>query len=173
LLTLNYFGKIGAIAFLIGVIASTFASIDSCIAALTTAFSYDFMNIENQPHEARKKIKNYVLLGVNIVMFIIVMSFWNSKGAIINTIFKIAGYTYGPILGLYLTGLFTKIRFREKWVPFACITAAFLTWLFNGFFISVFHFDFGFMNIFVNALLTIIFLFIIKVRTQECEVKKE
>jgi Na+/proline symporter len=167
MLTLNYFGKIGAIAFLIGVIASTFASIDSCIAALTTAFSYDFMDIENQPHESRKKIKNSVLLGVNIVMFLIVMSFWNSKGAIINTIFKIAGYTYGPILGLYMTGLFSKIKFKEKWVPVACLSAAFFTWLLNGYFIRDFHFDFGFMNIFVNALLTILFLFIIKRKNNE------
>jgi Na+/proline symporter len=162
LLTLNYFGKIGAVAFLIGVIASTFASIDSCIAALTTAFSYDFMDIENRPQENKKKIKNAVLLGVNLVMFLIVMAFWNSKGAIINTIFKIAGYTYGPILGLYLTGLFTKIKFREAWVPVACVSAALITWLLNGIFIRSFNFDFGFMNIFVNALLTILFLFIIK-----------
>jgi Na+/proline symporter len=162
LLTLNYFGKIGAVAFLIGVVASTFASIDSCIAALTTAFSYDFMDIGNKPPEAKKKIKTRVLIGVNIVMFLIVMSFWNSKGAIINTIFKTAGYTYGPILGLYLTGLFSNIKFKEKWVPLACVSAAILTWLLNGYFIRVFNFDFGFMNIFVNALLTIIFLFIIK-----------
>lgn len=167
LLTLNYFGKIGAIAFLIGVIASTFASIDSCIAALTTAFSYDFMNIENQLPEAKKKIKNRVLLGVNIVMFIIVMSFWNSQGAIINTIFKIAGYTYGPILGLYLTGLFSRIQLKEKWVPVACISAAFLTYLLNRYFILAFHFDFGFMNIFVNALLTILFLIINKKKINE------
>jgi Na+/proline symporter len=139
-----------------------FASIDSCIAALTTAFSYDFMDIENQPHEAKKRIKNSVLLGVNIVMFIIVMSFWKSQGAIINTIFKIAGYTYGPILGLYLTGLFSGIKMKEKWVPVACVAAAFVSWLLNEYFIRAFHFDFGFMNIFVNALLTIIFLIIIK-----------
>jgi Na+/proline symporter len=162
LLTLNYFGKIGAVAFLIGVVASTFASIDSCIAALTTAFSYDFMDIGNKPPEVKKKIKTWVLIGVNIVMFLIVMSFWNSKGAIINTIFKTAGYTYGPILGLYLTGLFSNIRFKEKWVPGACVSAAILTWLLNGYLIRVFNFDFGFMNIFVNALLTIIFLYIIK-----------
>ena len=167
LLTLNYFGKIGAIAFLIGVIASTFASIDSCIAALTTAFSYDFIDIENQPQELRKKLKNQVLFGVNIVMFLIVMSFWNSKGAIINTIFKIAGYTYGHILGLYLTGLFSKIKFKEKWVPVACVSAAVFTWLLNGFFIRSFHFDFGFMNIFVNALLTILFLFVIRKNKSE------
>lgn len=162
LLTLNYFGKLGAVAFLIGIIASTFASIDSCITALTTAFSYDFMDIENRPQELKKKIKNRVLLGVNIVMFLIVMAFWNSKGAIINTIFKIAGYTYGPILGLYMTGLFSKIKFKEKWVPVACVAAAIITWFLNGYFIKAFHFDFGFMNIFVNALLTILFLIIIK-----------
>jgi Na+/proline symporter len=162
LITLNYFGNIGAVAFLIGIIASTFASIDSCIAALTTAFSYDFMNIGDKPPEAKKKIKTWVLIGVNIVMFLIIMSFWNSKGAIINTIFKTAGYTYGPILGLYLTGLFSKIKFREKWVPVACASAAIMTWLLNGYFIRAFNFDFGFMNIFVNAVLTILFLCIIK-----------
>jgi len=162
LLTLNYLGQIGAIAFLIGVIASTFASIDSCIAALTTAFSYDFLDIENRPAESMKRTKNHVLLGVNIVMLLIVMAFWNSQGAIINTIFKIAGYTYGPILGLYLTGLFSKIKFKEKWVPVACVSAAFVTWLLNEYFIREFQFDFGFMNIFVNAVLTILFLIIIK-----------
>jgi len=163
-LTLHYFGKIGAIAFFIGVIASTFASIDACITALTTAFSYDFMHIESKSQEDKKKIKNRVLLGVNIVMFFIVMAFWTSQGAIINTIFKIAGYTYGPILGLYLTGLFTKIQLNEKWVPLACVGAALVTWLLNMFFINMFKFDFGFMNILVNALLTILFLVLIKKR---------
>jgi len=162
LLTLNYFGRIGTVAFLIGVIASTFASIDSCIAALTTSFSYDFMNIEEKPHEEKKKIKTKVLIGVNIVMFLIVMSFWNSQGAIINTIFKIAGYTYGPLLGLYMTGLFTRIKFHEKWVPAACVSSALMTWLLNVGFIRLLNFDFGFMNIFVNAFLTIVFLYIIK-----------
>lgn len=165
LLSLNYFGKIGAIAFFIGVIASTFASIDSCIAALTTSFSYDFLGFEKQPHNVRKKIKNTVLVGVNIVMFLIVILFWNSQGAIINTIFKIAGYTYGPLLGLFLTGLFTNINLKEKWVPLATIAAAISTYLLNIYFTNVHQFDFGFMNILVNAMLTILFLFIIKKKT--------
>jgi len=164
LLTLHYFGRVGVIAFFIGVVASTFASMDSCIAALTTACCYDFLDIENKPQELKKKIKNRVLLAVNGVMFLIVMAFWNSQGAIINTIFKIAGYTYGPILGLYLTGLFSKIRFREKWVPLACVSAAAMTWILNEYFIHGFAFDFGFMNIGVNALLTILFLYGIKTK---------
>lgn len=167
LLTLNYLGQIGAIAFLIGIVASTFASIDACITALTTAFSYDFMDIENKPAAAKNNIKNRVLFGVNIVMFVIVMLFWNSQGAIINTIFKIAGYTYGPILGLYMTGLFSNIMLKEKWVPVACILAAFVTWLLNIYFVQAFNFDFGFMNIFVNALLTVLFLIIIKRKTND------
>ena len=172
LLTLNYFGKIGAVAFLIGVIASTFASIDSCIAALTTAFSYDFMDIENKPHEQKKKIKNHVLIGVNIVMFLIVMSFWNSKGAIINTIFKIAGYTYGPILGLYLTGLVFEDQIQgEMGSCGMCLSCTYYMVL-NGYFIRVFNFDFGFMNIFVNALLTIMFLIHNQKEEYDC-VRKE
>lgn len=165
LLSLNYFGKIGAIAFFIGVIASTFASVDSCIAALTTSFSYDFLGFENQPHNVRKKIKNTVLVSVNIIMFLIVILFWNSQGAIINTIFKIAGYTYGPLLGLFLTGLFTNINLKEKWVPLATVTAAIITYLLNIYFTNTHQFDFGFMNILVNAMLTILFLFIIKKKT--------
>jgi Na+/proline symporter len=161
-LTMHYFGEIGAIAFFIGVIASTFASIDACITALTTAFSYDFMDFANQSHEQKKKIKNRVLLGVNVVMFFIVMVFWSSQGAIINTIFIIAGYTYGPILGLYLTGLFSDIQLNKKWVPMACVGAALATWFLNWYFIHTFKFDFGFMNILVNAVLTIIFLLMIK-----------
>ena len=102
------------------------------------------------------------MLGVNIVMFLIVLLFWNSQGAIINTIFKIAGYTYGPILGLYLSGLFSSIKLKEKWVPVACVLAAIITYFLNEYFINAFHFDLGFMNIFVNALLTILFLLIIK-----------
>jgi Na+/proline symporter len=162
LLTLNYFGQIGAVVFMIAVIASTFASIDSCIAALTTSFSYDFIDIENRPPEQKLRIKNLVLLGVNVVMFVIVMAFWNSQGAIIITIFKIAGYTYGPLLGLYLLGLFSKIKFKEPWVPVACVTAAGLTYWLNGFCLNTFQFDFGFMNILVNAALTVLFLIIIR-----------
>ncbi len=165
-LTLHYFGRVGAIAFLIGVIASTFASIDACITALTTAFSYDFMDMEHQPPEKRKKIKNAVLLGVNGVMFAIVMGFWNSQGAIINTIFTIAGYTYGPLLGLFMTGLFSRITLHEKWVPLACLAAALATYYLNGYCNRALHFDFGFMNIFVNALLTVFFLVILQKKTR-------
>jgi Na+/proline symporter len=158
MLTLHYFGATGAIAFLIAVIASTFASIDACITALTTAFSYDFLQFESIPHERRTRTKNQVLLGVNIVMFIIVLAFWNSTGAIITTIFQIAGYTYGPLLGLYLLGLFSRVRPRESWVPVACVAAALLTYGVHELLQRELHFDVGFLAIFINAGLSICLL---------------
>jgi Na+/proline symporter len=158
MLTLHYFGATGAIAFLIAVIASTFASIDACITALTTAVSYDFLQFESIPHERKTRTKNQVLLGVNIVMFIIVLAFWNSRGAIITTIFQIAGYTYGPLLGLYLLGLFSTVRLRESWTPTACIASAMLTYAIHELLQRQFHFDIGFLAIFINAVLTIVLL---------------
>src|SRR5579863_2232475 len=156
-LTLHYFGATGAVAFLIAVIASTFASIDACITALTTAFSYDFLRFEAIPHERKKKVRYQVLLGVNMVMFLIVLSFWNSTGAIINTIFQIAGYTYGPLLGLYLLGLFSRVQLRERLVPAVCVFAALLTYGVYEFLRRAFGFDVGFLNIFINALFSILF----------------
>jgi Na+/proline symporter len=162
LLSTHYFGLMGEIAFFIGITASTFASMDACITALTTAFCYDFMRIDQLDHKNKMRTKYRVLLGVNIVMFLIIASFWNSHGAIINTIFKIAGYTYGPILGLYITGLFTRLSLKQNWVPGACALAALLTWVLNEYLMHAYSFDLGFMNIFVNASLTTLFLILVK-----------
>ncbi len=120
------------------------------------------MNFEQRSHEERKKVKNRVLLGVNLVMFVIVMATWNSQGAIINTIFRIAGYTYGPLLGLYLTGFFSRLQLKERWVPLVCVSAAVITWILSEWLMRQWQFDLGFMNIGANALLTIVFLYLIK-----------
>jgi len=162
MLSLNYFGIIGGIAFLLGITAAAFSSADSAITALTTSFSYDFLRIDSKPSAERKRIKNRVLLGVNILLFLIVIGFANSQGAIISLLFKVAGYTYGPLLGLYLLGMFSKVKLKDRWVPVVCVTAAVSTYLLNEYSIRRFQFDFGFMNIFVNALLTVSGLYLIK-----------
>ena len=166
-LTLHYFGATGAIAFLIAVIASTFASIDACITALTTAFSYDFLNFTSIPHERKNRVRYQVLFGVNLLMFGIVLAFWNSSGAIINTIFVIAGYTYGPLLGLFLLGLFSRIRLRERWVPIACLSAALFTYGVHEGLLRWFGFDVGFLIIFINASLSIGLLLLLSHRKKD------
>lgn len=160
-LTLKYFGSIEVVAFFIGVIASTFASMDSCITALTTSLSYDFFDFASRPPAVQRKLKTVLLLAVNLVIYCIVLVFWQSEGSIINFIFKVAGYTYGPLLGIYLMGLFTGVQFRERWVPMVAIAAPLLTIGINNY-LEQTGFDLGFLNIFVNAVLTMILLWIIR-----------
>ena len=163
-LAINHLGIVVGVSFLLGIIAASFSSVDSALTALTTSFTYDFLDISHRSSEDKKRLKNMVLFGFSIVIFIIVMLFSNSRGDIISLIFKVAGYTYGPLLGLYLFGMFTKIIIIDKWIPVICILAPLLTYLLSQYFSYNFNFDFGFINIAVNATLTIIGLLIVKRR---------
>lgn len=161
-LALNHLGVFAGVSFLLGIIAASFSSVDSSLTALTTSFTYDFLDISHKSSKTKKKLKNWVLLGFSVVLFLIIMLFSNSRGDVVSLIFKVAGYTYGPLLGLYMLGMFTKISVRDKWVPFICIMAPVLTYLLSVYFAQTFNFDFGFINIAVNAGLTILGLVLVK-----------
>jgi len=161
-LAINYLGVLAGISFLIGIVAASFSSIDSAITALTTSFIYDFLNVSGWSSEEKKNIKNKVFFGFSLIVFLIIMAFSGSRGDVISTIFKVAGYTYGPLLGLFLFGMFTDIKIKDKLVPVVCILAPVLTYILNYWLATAYHFDFGFINIAVNALMTILGLLIIK-----------
>ncbi|ADV50340.1 Na+/solute symporter [Cellulophaga algicola DSM 14237] len=161
-LALNHLGAFAAIFFLLGIIAASFSSVDSSLTALTTSFTYDFLDISEKSGKQRKSLKNKVLLGFSVIIFTIIMLFANSKGDVISLIFKVAGYTYGPLLGLFLLGMFTKITLKDKWVPVVCLLAPFVTYGLSEVLIAKFKFDFGFVNIAVNAGLTILGLLLLR-----------
>ncbi|MDH3323541.1 MAG: sodium:solute symporter [Flavobacteriaceae bacterium] len=163
-IALNYLGIIAGVSFLLGIIAASFSSVDSALTALTTSFTYDFLDIEHKSGNERKKIKNRVLFGFSVIVFVIIMLFSNSRGDVISLIFKVAGYTYGPLLGLFILGMFTSIDIKDKWVPLICVTAPILTYFLSIYLKDAFNFDFGFVNIAVNALLTILGLLLLKKR---------
>ena len=167
MLSLNHFGTIASISFILGITAASFSSVDSSLTALTTSFTHDFLDIQHKNSNEKKRLKNYVLFGFSIVIFLIIMLFSESKGDVISTIFKVAGYTYGPLLGLYLFGIFTKIKIKDAAVPFICILMPLLTYYLNYLFITKFSFDLGFMNILVNALLTILSLIIVQNKNEK------
>jgi len=162
MLSLNHFGTVASISFILGITAASFSSADSALTALTTSFTHDFLDIQHKNSKEKKQLKHRVLLGFSIVIFTIIMLFSHSKGNVISMIFKVAGYTYGPLLGLYMFGIFTKIKVKDTAVPFICILMPILTYLLNYYFIIWFRFDFGFMNIFVNAFLTVLCLVLFK-----------
>ncbi|MBU2907459.1 sodium:solute symporter [Arenibacter algicola] len=161
-LALNHLGVFAGVSFLLGIIAASFSSVDSSLTALTTSFTYDFLDISHKSSADKKRLKNWVLLGFSAVLFLIIMLFANSRGDVVSLIFKVAGYTYGPLLGLYMLGMFTKIAVKDKWVPLICVLAPVLTYLLSVFFAQSFNFDFGFINIAVNAGLTILGLLLVK-----------
>ncbi|WP_371736658.1 sodium:solute symporter [Cellulophaga sp. HaHaR_3_176] len=161
-LALNHLGTLAGVFFLLGIIAASFSSVDSSLTALTTSFTYDFLDISKKPELERKKLKNRVLFGFSVLVFIIIMAFSNSKGDVISLVFKIAGYTYGPLLGLYMLGMFTKINVKDKLVPFVCLSAPIITYLLSAYLLKFYKFDFGFVNIAVNASITILGLLLIR-----------
>lgn len=167
LLSLNHFGTIASISFILGITAASFSSADSALTALTTSFTHDFLDIQHKNPKEKKRLKNRVLFGFSAVIFIIIMLFSGSKGDVISTIFKVAGYTYGPLLGLYLFGIFTKIKINDAAVPYICILMPIVTYGLNYIFLTLFSFDLGFMNILVNGLLTILSLILFKKNNNE------
>ena len=152
LLALNYFGIIAGIVFLIGIIAAAFSSADSALTALTTSFCVDILDIQKK-ESGQKKTRNYVHIGFTLLMFIVIVTFnaFNNT-SVVSAVFKVAGFTYGPLLGLFAYGLLSKHPVRDRFVPYICILSPILsiildlsseTW-FNGF-------RFGFEILLVNA----------------------
>lgn len=164
MLSLNHFGVFASVSFILGITAASFSSADSALTVLTTSFTHDFLDIQHKNSIQKKRLKNYVLFGFSVVVFTIIMAFSQSKGDVISTIFKVAGYTYGPLLGLYMLGIFTNIRVNDKAVPFICVMMPIVTYVLNNYFIKWLNFDFGFMNIFVNGFLTVVCLILFKAK---------
>lgn len=104
-----------AIVFLLGLIAAAYSSADSALTSLTTSFSVDFLDIEKKPANTQKSIRKMVHIAMSIVLIIVVIIFNSlSNKSVIDSLLTIAGYTYGPLLGLFAFGIFTNYHIRDK-----------------------------------------------------------
>lgn len=123
LATQGYLGPVVAFMFIIGVISATYPSADSALTSLTTSFTVDILNVKRHSEEKIKRIRTRVHIAFSIVMILVIMIFRliNNK-SVIDAIFTIAGYTYGPLLGLFSFGLLTKYRIRDNiWILVICM----------------------------------------------------
>jgi len=161
-LAMNYLGPFAGIVFFIGVIAAAFSSADSALAALTTSFCYDLINIENKRKESRKKIRILVHIMFSVIMFLVIIIFQmvNNKN-VITAVFVIAGYTYGPLLGMFIFGMCTKLKVRNLWIPVIAVASPILTYIINANSVKWFWgYKFGFELLLLNAFITIVGLII-------------
>lgn len=163
MLALKYFGLPVGIAFLLGITAAAYSSADSALTALTTSFSIDFLNISKYDEAKRIKIKkaSHLMFSVLLVGIILIFRAINNE-SIVVAVFKAAGYTYGPILGLFVYGLYFKRKTNDRWVPFVAVAAPLMTFLIDYYAPVLFNgYKFGFELLIVNALITITGLLLI------------
>ncbi|MCD4697111.1 MAG: sodium:solute symporter, partial [Bacteroidales bacterium] len=126
-IAINHLGVFAGLTFVIGLIAAAYSSADSALTALTTSFSVDFLNIEKKTgltEKERIKIRTRVHIGISIAVLIVIIFFRAiNDEAVIAKLFTIAGYTYGPLLGLFAFGLFTSYKVKDKLVPYIAIAS--------------------------------------------------
>jgi Na+/proline symporter len=163
-IALNYLPPAVGVVFMLGLIAAAYSSADSALTALTTSFCVDFLHFENneKTESEKKKTRLLVHIGFSVLLAITIIIFNSlNDDAVINNLFKAAGYTYGPLLGLFTYGMLTKKKINDPMVIPVCLIAPFLTWFIVGWSMSSLGFDWGFLNLALNGLLTVIGLIII------------
>lgn len=120
------------ILFILGLIAAAYSSADSALAALTTSFCIDILDIGKRPKEKQTSIRKRVHVLVSVVMVLVILIFRAvNNDSVISAVFTAAGYTYGPLLGLFVFGMVTKLGVRDKLTPVVCILSPIICYVLN------------------------------------------
>ncbi len=129
-LAFNELGSMVGIFFLLGITASSYASADSALAGLTTSFCIDFLNFKNKEENQKQRQKFIVHLGFSVLFLIIILIFKElNEKSVIDAVLDVAGYTYGPLLGLFSFGIFTKRQVKGIAVLAVCILSPLLSYI--------------------------------------------
>jgi Na+/proline symporter len=156
---LLHLGPVAGIVFLIGLISAAFPSADGALTSLTTSVSIDFLGLEKREkisEQAKTRIRYIVHISIAMVFFVSVLIFSKlSDRAVIDKLFTIAGYTYGPLLGLYSFGLFTKRKVKDRLTPVIAIISPLSCYFLSRYSQELFNgYKFGFELLLLNGLLT-------------------
>ena len=169
----EYLGSFTLGIFIVGIVAAAFSSADSALTALTTSFCVDILDMKNlngskeiEKENIRTRRFTHVVISVVFVAIIMIIHSIGSD-SIINAIYRIASYTYGPLLGLYMAGLYTKLKPMDKLVPYIAIAAPILCYGLELVMINVYNYKMGYEMLLINGALTVLGLWIISMRSKE------
>lgn len=160
------FGELGlavGIFFLLGITASSYASADSALAGLTTSFCIDFLNFKKKGEKQKSREKLLVHIGFSLVFLIVIVVFKAiNERSVIDAVLTIAGYTYGPLLGLFIFGIFTKRVVRDRLVPVVCVLSPVLSYVIasNSAELMPWYGAMGIEVLILNGLITVFGLFL-------------
>ena len=164
-IALQYSTPVIGVMFFLGILASTYASADSALTSLTTAFCIDFLNFQKRDETTTKTTRTLVHLGFSVLLFfIIILFYFINDSSVIEAIYKAAGYTYGPLLGLFAFGFLTKMQIRDNLAPYICIASPILTYIINENSMAWFNYKFDFEILILNGLLTFLGLWAISTK---------
>ncbi len=145
--------------FVVGLIAAAYSSADSALAALTTSFSVDILEVDRMPEEQAVRTRRWVHVGVTVAMAVVIVLFQSlSNDSVVNGVFKAAGYTYGPLLGLFAFALFTRRGIRPWAPPIAALASPLLTYWIQSQAPLWWGYTFGFELILLNGGLAFLLL---------------
>jgi SSS family transporter len=165
-IALEHMSPVISVIFIIALISALFPSADGAMTALTSSFCIDILNIKNKGWEEKKqeKVRKRVHIIVAISFLIMVLVFkWINDSSMIGIILKLAGFTYGPLLGLFVFGIFTKYKVKDHLVPYICIAAPVISYFIDKYQEQIFgEFKIGLELLLINGLLTFIGLFLIR-----------
>ncbi len=158
-------GVVIAASFLLGLIAAAYSSADSALTALTTSFSIDILDLEKKydpEQQVRIRKRIHILTSLVLILVIVAFKYLIADESVIAKLFTFAGYTYGPLLGLYAYGLFTDWKVKDKLVPLVAICSPFLGYLISYLSELWFNFEFGFFILILNGALTFFGLILLR-----------
>ncbi|HET9571974.1 MAG TPA: sodium:solute symporter [Bacteroidales bacterium] len=150
LATEQFAGGIGVLLLLIGVVSATFSGADSSMTAITTSFCIDILGREDEVRTRRRVHASVALLFVGIILLFRAI---NSL-TLIDAIYTIASYTYGPLLGLFAFGMFTKKKANDRWIPLIALASPLFCFALQAFTAKVFGYRFSYELLMLNGLLT-------------------
>ena len=171
----QYLGNTVLGIFIVGIVAAAFSSADSALTALTTSFCVDILgmnNKENDPEVEKRNItiRRRVHVGISAVFVAIILIIEAiGSDSIITAIYKLASYTYGPLLGLYFSGLYTKVKPIDKYVPYVAFAAPVLCFVIEIVMKTVFHYTVGYELLLINGALTALGLWIVSSKNRQTQ----
>lgn len=159
MIALEHLSPAVGILFILGLIAAAYSSADSALTSLTTSFCVDFLDFEKKEDADSKKnrrTRTIVHISFSILLVMVIIIFRNlNDDSVINEVFKVAGYTYGPLLGLYVFGFFTKFTINDKLAPYVCIASPIICYFLSMYSADLFFgYKFGFELLILNGLIT-------------------
>jgi SSS family transporter len=153
------------ILFIVGLIAAAYSAAGSALTSLTTSFTVDILEGQKRFDESRlTRIRKFVHVGMSVVMgLVIIIFYYLSNQDAISAVYTLASYTYGPILGLFVFGMFSKRRVIDRLVPVVCIAAPVASWFIQYYLNELWQYKVSFELLIINALLTVAGMFILSV----------